>query len=355
MFPVSSNIPSIRDIARALDLSHTTVSQALRNKANVRLQTRQRVQAAAAAIGYHSNPLAGSLMADMRRRRGAAFSAELAVVDLDGPKGRPPSATAYHREIIEGAFDRAVELGVRPRMICTDNGIEPGPEGVAVMQPHDIHGALFLPVRQNAPAPWHNWSRCACIYADYSEGPAALHNICPDHFGAMQTVLRNLRAFGYQNPGLAIERLEDERLASRWSRAYWACQALPGKMPEIPPLLMCVAAREEFCEWFKKYGPDVVIGHRAEIMDWMRACGARIPWTHGFCCLNITKNPDTACAGVDQQPRMLGAHGVELVVALFQRGEFGIPVLPLRTIVPSVWVDGPTLRKAPDSGCRANK
>ena len=53
--------PSLRDLARTLGLSHTTVSEALRNSPRVSAATRQRVLKAARVAGYRANPLAGAL------------------------------------------------------------------------------------------------------------------------------------------------------------------------------------------------------------------------------------------------------------------------------------------------------
>ena len=75
----------------------------------------------------------------------------------------------------------------------------------------------------------------------------------------------------------------------------------------------------------------------------MRSAGARIPTTHGFFCLNVLME-DTPCAGLDLQPRRLGAQGAEAVIAQLHRNEPGIPPLPSLTTIPAHWVDGPTIR-----------
>lgn len=342
--PVSTSSPSIRDIARILGISHTTVSQALRNKCNVKLATRKRVQAAADSLGYQINPLAGSVMAQMRLKRGAAFCATLAIIDLDGTEGRPPASAEYHQELFEGASDRAVELGFRPEIIRTDNGDTVGRNINSILQERGIHGALLLPVRKFQTVTRQDWSRCACVYADYVEGQTALHNICPDHFGAMRAAIRHLGALGYRRPGLVLEQSEERRLFGRWGSAFSLFATGKGRHDKASKLITSGNAHREFSTWFKSYRPDVVIGHGAEIMDWMRECGASIPSTHGFCCLNIVKNPDLACTGLDQQPRMIGARGIEMVIAQLQRGEYGVPSQPLSTAMPSVWSEGPTLR-----------
>jgi LacI family transcriptional regulator len=76
----------------------------------------------------------------------------------------------------------------------------------------------------------------------------------------------------------------------------------------------------------------------------MEECGARIPQTHGFCCLNVTSNT-IACSGLDLQPGLLGARGVELLIAALHRNDCGVPEHPSTTTIPAMWVDGSTLRK----------
>jgi LacI family transcriptional regulator len=80
----------------------------------------------------------------------------------------------------------------------------------------------------------------------------------------------------------------------------------------------------------------------------MESCGARVPETHGFACINLLHDaPSRACAGLDQQPAELGARSAELLIAQLQRNERGIPEWPTTTTIPARWVEGPTLRPAP--------
>ena len=75
--------PSLREIARSLGLSHTTVSEALRKSPRVRPETRMRVLRAAREAGYQPNPLAGALMSEMRRSRAGTFRGVLAIIDRE--------------------------------------------------------------------------------------------------------------------------------------------------------------------------------------------------------------------------------------------------------------------------------
>lgn len=52
---------TIKDIARALDLSVSTVSRALNDDNNIRQETRQKVLATAKQMGYMKSPVAMNL------------------------------------------------------------------------------------------------------------------------------------------------------------------------------------------------------------------------------------------------------------------------------------------------------
>ena len=108
--PVSA--PTLRSLAKILGLSRTTVSDALRGSPRVDPNTALRVKQAAREAGYRRNPLAGALMSELRRSRGATFHGVLAVVDFNEPD-RPKEGAPYHHELVAGLNLRATELGFK--------------------------------------------------------------------------------------------------------------------------------------------------------------------------------------------------------------------------------------------------
>jgi len=338
---------SIRTIARSLGLSHTTVSEALRESPRVNPATRARVQKAARVAGYQPNPLAGALMSEMRRARSGAFRGLLAIVDLDGPDNRPASSNRYHRELVRGAVNRAAELGFKAETIVT------GTKGISstrldsILRARGIRGLLVLPIAKNADLSGLDWNHFAGIYTDYLIERPGLHTVCSDHYRSMVIAVQRLHELGYHRLGLVLHADHDARLLHRWEAAFHTYHEHHSMKEALPPLVLPSFEREDFVRWFKAKRPDAVLCHRAEVMDWMKACGARIPATHGFCCLNLTSNTET-CAGLDLQPALLGARGVELLIAALHRNECGVPEHPSTTTIPASWVDGPTLRSNPD-------
>ena len=75
--------------------------------------TRERVLKAAAEMGYVYNPLAGSVMSEIRRSSVTNFRGTVAVVDFESPRDRLQVAIAYHQLVKEGAESSARRLGYK--------------------------------------------------------------------------------------------------------------------------------------------------------------------------------------------------------------------------------------------------
>ncbi len=337
------SVPSLRQLAQQLGLSHTTVSEALRGSPRVKPATRAKVLKVARELGYRRNPLAGALMSEMRRSRAGTFRGVLAVLDLDGAEGRPPNATRYHRELTRGATTRAEQLGFKADAFTV------GKAGLSlerldtILQSRGIGGIFLLPVRDTPDLTRLDWTHFSGIYADYVIERPGLHAICPDHYRGMLTVLERLRALGYSRPGLVMGASHDARLLYRWEAAYHAYQTHHDGMTRLPPFIANAMNARDFGVWFRTVKCDVVLAHSPDVKGWMEEAGAKVPETHGFCCLNVL-NSNEPFAGLDLQPSLLGARGMELLIGQVLRNECGAPELPMTTTVPAAWVDGPTLR-----------
>ena len=341
--------PSLRQLAHELGLSHTTVSEALRGSARVKPETRNKVLKMAKELGYRRNPLAGALMSEMRRSRAGTFRGVLAVLDLDGPNGRPEGAARYHQELTKGATKRAAELGFKADVFAVGQGGLSLERLDTILQSRGIRGIFLLPVRETPDLTRLGWTHFSGIYSDYVIERPGLHAVCPDHYRAMLTALDRLRALGYRRPGLVMSAPHDARLLYRWEAAYHAYQTHHDGMTRLPPLIMSEPNEADFVRWFRTVKCDVVLSHMPAMIQWMQSAGARVPETHGFCCLNVLNSP-SPCAGLDLLPRLLGARGVELLISQVLCNEVGPPEVPMTTVIPSSWVDGPTVREQSPAG-----
>ena len=344
---MSAPAPTLRSLAKILGLSRTTVSDALRGSPRVDPNTALRVTKAARDAGYRRNPLAGALMSELRRSRGTAFRGVLAAIDFNEPD-RPDSAARFHRELVIGADTRATELGFKVERFSVGHAGVSVQRLDSILQSRGIHGVILLPAWDEPDLSNLDWTRFAGIYTDYIIERPALHSVCSDHYRSLLAALQRLASLGYTQPGLFLQKHQDERLQYRWGAAFRAFQESHSNIRPIRPLIVDSFSEGEFVKWFRKYKPDVVLGHNTAAIDWMERCGAEVPATHGFVSLNVLMKT-RPCAGLDLQPRTLGARSTELLIAQLQRNETGIPEWPSTTTIPARWVDGPTIRPAPQS------
>ena len=335
---------TLRTLSRALGLSHTTVSMALRGIGRVSPATIARVRLAARQAGYRCNPLAAILMSELRRSRTGVFRGVLAAVDVVEPERRDPHGS-FHAQLTEGARARAVELGFILETFVVDRTRLTVSRLDSILKSRGIRGVVVLPSWN--PPDWSglDWSHYAGVYADYVIERPSLHCVCCNHYRSMRAVLAQLFARGYRRPGLYLETRRDERTQNRFSSAFRTFQETQPGVEPVPMLLVPQHSKKDFLAWFHRYRPDVVLSHFTDVIDWMEDCGVRVPETGGFVSLNWLYRT-RPCAGLDHQPKETGTRAVELLIAQLQRDERGVPKWATTTTVPARLVEGPTIRKA---------
>jgi LacI family transcriptional regulator len=129
-FP-SGTSPTIRDVARRSGVSPMTVSRVVTGSARVNPDTRQRVEAAIADLGYVPNHLARGLS---RQKTGA-----LALIV-------PDFADPFFTLILRGAEDVARRAGYRVILCNTDGDVEREDAYLEDMVAHRVEGLLIAPV-----------------------------------------------------------------------------------------------------------------------------------------------------------------------------------------------------------------
>ncbi|MEJ0000487.1 MAG: LacI family DNA-binding transcriptional regulator [Verrucomicrobiota bacterium] len=103
---------SLRDIGRLANLSHSTVSLALRNHPSIAAATRQRVKELAASIGYVPDPMLRALAEYRRDKAVRLYQGSLAWIN-NHPVPEELEKNGNSPFIVRGAESRATELGYK--------------------------------------------------------------------------------------------------------------------------------------------------------------------------------------------------------------------------------------------------
>jgi DNA-binding LacI/PurR family transcriptional regulator len=332
------------DVAERAGVSRPTVSRALRGDPRLFRSTIERVQAAAAELGYRPNPWVSALMAQVRARRRPGPAAALAYVVVLGPGGSTPGDGAF----AGGARERAGELGYRFEVF----GLRPSPQRTRrlerALRSRSIRGIVLAPLPEPGPAPGLDWSRYAAAAIGFSASTPDFHRAVNDQFGTMLLALDRLRGLGRRRIGLALSGDADVRTRHAWSAAYaWFQRSLP-RARCIPPLLPRRIAAANVLRWTRRYRPDAIMGVDWGMLAWLRSRGIETPRDIAYAQLDW--HPRCGCAGVRQNGDAVGAAAVELVAAQLEQNERGVPARPRTVLVRGDWIDGPTAARAAPAG-----
>jgi LacI family transcriptional regulator len=334
---------SLKAIARRAGLSVATVSRALGGSPLVTEPTRARVLRVADKLGYARPPLVGAIMSSLRRSAQQSYLGNLGLVciTLPGQKALLP----FHAGLVKGARDRASALGFKLDVLSHVAEDTRHATLNRVLRTRGVTGLIFLNARTRADFSQFDWSHFAATQIDHAITSPVLHASGIDHHRTIHMALTRLAERGYKRFGFFIETHKDIILAYKWSGAFAAFQRVTPALRPVPELEQKVLQRPAFLSWFRKHKPDILVGHKTEVIAWLRDEGLSVPGDAGFFNLNLNESP-LPCAGLDLEARLQGAIAVESVVTQIHQFERGVPAHPKTIGVEGRWVDGPTIRPA---------
>lgn len=336
--------PTLRDIARSLGVSHTTVSLSLRNDPSIPHATRERVRAAADRLGYRSNVLVSSLMSQVRLKH-QKIAPEVVAFLSGGPSADDWRNHSACVGFYAGARRQAPKLGIR---------VEPfwlGPDGGAsattcrVLRARAIRGVLIAPF----PTPVYRhelaWSQLICVGLGYVFKDLPLHRATHNHFHGVQIAYENLVRLGYRRIGLVLESSQNSRVGYSWLGGYRAAQDMLGGETLAPLLTDDTDAPGRAKEWLRRQRPDAVIGFGPAQYLALEQAGRRIPDNLAYAALdieqmNLAHVPEPA--GINQNLEQIGATAVDILATHLYHNEQGFPPHPVLTMIGGRWVDGRT-------------
>jgi LacI family transcriptional regulator len=132
--------PTLRDIGAALNISVNTVSRALRDASDVNPETRARVKAEAARVGYAPNVMARSL------KSRAAMTLGLVITNPSNP---------FYSALISAVEQRGRIFGYSLLLLVTEEDVTSEQQAAQQLLGWGVDGALVVSVQQGAS----HWER----------------------------------------------------------------------------------------------------------------------------------------------------------------------------------------------------
>jgi LacI family transcriptional regulator len=333
---------SLRDIARAAGVSVMSVSRALRNQPGLSENTRQKILLTAKRHEYKPNPFVSTLMAHVRRQKPVGYHATLAYVVPSVPDFE---AAFGYQKFFAGATKRAASLGYRTELFGFAEANSNPRRLSDILRARGIRGVLLGAFPSySSPVFQMDWDRFCSATIGYASIDPPLHRASTDHFRAMQLAFEKLRAAGYERIGFYTLNVVDDWTHHQWTSAYLYYQKQQPAENSVPVLLTEARDQKLFARWFERHQPDAVITKHIEVLDWMKALGARPPKV-AFVHLDWISEFGNV-AGVNQNSEVVGAAAVDLVIEQFHWNEGGVPSHPKAVLAQNQWVPGATVRVA---------
>jgi len=317
--------PTLTDVARVAGVHHSTVSRALRNHPGIPESTRTRIQAIAKNIGYVPDPNLSALAFYKNQRRKSGFLSNLAWI-TNFPKEDGWTENPHFLAYFHGAKKKAAELGFALEIFWLAGSIQSGKSPMNILRARGIRGLLFCP----QPSPDLNIEMdlqdFSAVSFGYTLANPRLHNVALDHFRSIQMLTRKLVQLGYRRPKLLLSKASDARVNFSWSAGYQSA-ARELSLPFHEATYLDSNEPKQFIKSILKDEPDVVLATRGWAIQAMRILietGHKVPDDIGIAAVNANAI-DAGLGGVIELGELVGSHGIDMISAMIQRGERGVP------------------------------
>lgn len=332
---------SVRDIARRLNVSHTTVSRALRNDPRIREFVRQNVQAVAREMGYRPDPMLRALVQYRRDKSKITIGAELAWINC-WPD--PAQLRAYKEFDLywQGAKEESERSGFRLEEFVLNKQLTPS-RLEQILLARNIQGIMIPPHGPFAPE-WgdFNWDNFCVVRFGHSVSYPRAHIITSDQLTDGLIAFENIWKQGYRRIGLVTL----PKTVTRFGAGYLFNQLRLSPDTRIPPLVFPEDYDEKSqCRitksWLTKHKPDAILTDVRQMRDTLQKLGYQVPADMGLAAFSVLDGG--ADAGIDQNSREIGKASVQMLISLINHNEHGIPKTCRELLIEGRWVDGSTL------------
>ena len=323
---------SLVQVAREAGVALSTASLAMRGSPLVKAATAERVRAVAARLGYRADLRVGSLMARIRRAKGAGDRERLAFVWVSASRAETRREW-FCRVTFAGAKRRAEELGCGLEEFWLHDGGMSAARLEKILVTRGITGVVFsAPLHDMEVTVEWDWSRFAAAIIGNSEFHPPLHRAGHYHYRSMWTALERLKSAGCRRPAAVLHEPHHRRVHGVHQAAFLANHPVPSRARAMARFGW-PDNEGETRAWLAEARADAlicVVGADESRLREVRA-------TPGLRAVVTLASPRVDLPGIDMREDLIAASAVDLVVAQLHRNERGVPAHPTTLLLEGEW------------------
>ncbi|WP_162525233.1 LacI family DNA-binding transcriptional regulator [Rariglobus hedericola] len=323
---------SLVKVAREAGVALSTASLAMRGSPLVKAATAERVKAVAERLGYRADLRMGSLMARIRRAKGAPDRERLAFVWVSATRA-DTRREGFCQASLAGAKRRAEELGCALDEFWLHDGGMTEARLEKILVTRGITGVVFsAPLRDMEVTVDWNWGCFAAAIIGNSEFHPSLHRAGHYHYRSMWTAMEKLRLAGCLRPAVVLHEPHHRRIHGVHQAAFLTNHPLPEQALGMTRFGL-PASGAALRTWIAKVKADALIFVVTPPAEFSREL-AGIKTLRSIVSLGASS---TGMPGMDMREDLVAAGAVDLVVAQLHRNERGVPERPKTLLLEGEW------------------
>ncbi|MCH6259089.1 LacI family transcriptional regulator [Puniceicoccaceae bacterium K14] len=346
--------PSLRDIARRLNVSHATVSMALRNNPRISEKRREEVRKVADEIGYRPDPMLSSLVAYRQRKQEKPLVSVLAWVN----RWPDPKKLRQYKEFEsywQGACKAAEALGYKLEEFVVNDDLR-GHRLNDILLSRGIQGILIPP--HSSSDSWIDlgldWKKFSVVRFGFSISDLRAHMIGGDQMRSSELAVKKMSEAGYRSIGYLTNYPFDFKTGGNFRMGYLRGIELDDRLARVEPLLLREPmirgqsklerekALSEILNWIEDSRLDAVFTSEIGLASALSEAGVKVPEDIALAATSV-RECDGISAGIDQNPFVIGEVAVQVLVSRLNRNDTGEPQFCRRVLVEGDWTSGETL------------
>ena len=333
---------TLKDVARALGVSHVTVSLALRNDSRISDARISEVKAKAEELGYRPNAMATALAHFRQAAKVHPDTASIAWLNFwENPSQL--RGFAQFESYWTGATAAANRQGYHlDEFICNEGGMTL-PKLESVLMNRGIIGILVPPQRLAKGLDAFGWEKFHAVRFGRSVAQPRLHMVTGDQVANAMIAFERVRALGYRRIGYVFGRAFTS--GALFQAGYLMAQQTVPKSEQLPLLELPNPDRQKnqksLEQWMERHKPDAILTSMDELPSMLAEAGYSVPRDVGLATMNVL---DGGCdAGINQNPEEIGRVAMLVLMSLIHDGARGVPKIFRQILIEGYWVDGSSM------------
>lgn len=337
---------TLKDIAQRADVSHATVSMALRNLPKIPADTRKRIKKLAKEMGYTPDPMLGRLSAYRTKTISTVPKAAIAWINFwQKPEALEQNGT--YNAYLKGACAMAKTLGYRVEPMMIHEAGMSLTRIESILHSRNITGLLIPPAETSLKTSLDlHWERYSVVKFGYTMSGINAHLVTNTQFETTRLVIRKALEKGYKRIGFHLASVGKERTGDNLLGGYLLESHDRPELNKIKPLIL--TSKQEaynkklFMSWFHKVKPDCILTQIDTVAEWLMEDDIKVPQDVAVFNFALPAANHIHYSGVQQNSLLIGQQAVAWLDRLLRHGLRGIPEKPLELLVEGDWIDGET-------------